>query len=425
MNRLIIDDLRGWKSSKKRKPLILQGARQVGKTWVMKEFGKLEFKNSVYLNFESSERLKNMFVPDFDIERMIKVMEIESGQTINVKDTLIILDEIQEAEKGITALKYFFEMAPQYFIIAAGSLLGISMQNKNSFPVGKVDLMKLHPMSFKEFLINSGDGKLVQELENENWEIIDSFHEYLIEKLRLFYFIGGMPEAVNEYIQTKDLNSVRNIQQKIVAGYENDFAKHAPSEIVPRIRMIWNSILPQLAKENKKFIYGQLKSGARAKDFEMAINWLTDAGLIIKVNRIEKGKLPLKAYADLDAFKLFLVDIGLLNAMAGIEARILLEKNNILTEYKGALTEQYVCQQLHPKQQLFYWSLENSRAEVDFVIQNESVILPIEVKAEENLKAKSLRVFAEKYKIKKSYRVSMAKFRKESWMENWPLYGVK
>lgn len=424
MIRLFVNELKAWKTSKKRKPLILQGARQVGKTWVMKEFGKQEFKNTVYLNFESSERLKNMFIPDFDIERMIKVMEIESGQSIQAKDTLIILDEIQEAEKGITSLKYFYEKAPQYFIIAAGSLLGISLQKKNSFPVGKVDLLKLHPMNYTEFLINTGDGKLVKELENENWEVIDSFHDYLIVKLRLYYFIGGMPEAVNDYIQTKDLNSVRSIQQKIIAGYENDFAKHAPSEIVPRIRMIWNSIISQLAKENKKFIYGQLKSGARAKDFELAINWLNDAGLILKVNRIDNGKLPLKAYADLDAFKLFLVDLGLLNAMAGLEPRILLEKNNILTEYKGALTEQYVCQQLHPLNDLYYWSLENSRAEVDFVIQKDNKIIPIEVKAEENLKAKSLKVFTEKYKSKRNIRTSMSKYREESWLVNVPLYAL-
>lgn len=425
MIRLIQNELKEWKTSKNRKPLILQGARQVGKTWLMKEFGKTEFKNSIYLNFESSERIKNMFTADFDIQRIIKVIEIESGEKFNSNNTLLIFDEIQEAEKGLTALKYFYEEAPEIFVIAAGSLLGISMQKKNSFPVGKVDILKIHPLSFSEFLINTKNESLYEEIKNENWPIIISFHEKLISLLRTYYFIGGMPECVNEYIQTKSLENVRSIQNKILMGYENDFAKHAPGDIIPKIRLVWNAILTQLSKENRKFIYGQIKSGARAKDFENAINWLVDAGLILKINRIGSGKMPLKSQMEIDAFKLFLLDVGLLNAMADIDASIILEKNSILTEFKGATTEQFVCQELIQKHELFYWSIENSRAEIDFVIQRKKEIIPIEVKAEENLKAKSLKVFVDKYKIRNAIRTSMSPYRKEDWLQNIPLYGIE
>ena len=309
MKRLLLNELVAWKNDTKRKPLILQGARQVGKTWLMREFGKQEFKQVVYLNFESSSRLKNLFVADFDIERILSAITIESDMTIDAENTLLIFDEIQEAEKGLTALKYFYEQAPQYFIIAAGSLLGVSIQKNTSFPVGKVDFMKLNPMSFAEFLENIGEQKIVEQLQNQNWHIIDTFHEKLISMLRLYYFIGGMPEAVLSYIENKDLENVREIQKKIIIGYENDFAKYAPNEIVPRIKLVWNALLSQLAKENRKFVYGQIKKGARAKDFEMAINWLTEAGLLLKVCRIEKPTLPLGAYTDYDSFKLFMLDI--------------------------------------------------------------------------------------------------------------------
>ncbi len=424
MNRLAIQELIAWKNTKIRKPLIIQGARQVGKTWLMKEFGEQEFQNVAYLNFESSNRLKEIFLFDFNIERIIAVIEIEVKQKIDPLNTLLIFDEIQEAEKGLTALKYFYEQAPEYHIVAAGSLLGISNQKNNSFPVGKVDFMSLFPMSFMEFLENIGEGQLANQLQNKNWELIDIFHEKLVEILRLYYFIGGMPEAVSNYIDNKNLETVRAIQQKILAGYENDFAKHAPNEIVPRIRLVWNALISQLAKENRKFIYGQIKKGGRAKDFETAINWLVDAGLVLKVNRIEKPTLPLNAYADFDAFKLFLLDIGLLNAIADLDQKILLEKNNILTEFKGALTEQFVCQQLKIKKELYYWTATNATAEVDFVLQSQNEIIPIEVKAEENLKSKSLKVYVEKYAPKTAIRTSMSKFRQEDWLTNVPLYGV-
>jgi uncharacterized protein len=424
MKRLIINKLADWKLNKDRKPLIIQGARQVGKTWIMKEFGKNFFENSVYINFESSTRLQKIFEDDFDIERLIRIFEIESGLKINAQNTLLIFDEIQEAQKGLTALKYFYEKAPEYYIIAAGSLLGVSLQKNNTFPVGKVDFINLYPLNLQEFLINLNENALVEALVNNQWNVIEPFHEKITHLLRLYYFIGGMPEVVHQYIENKNFLEVRDFQKKILLGYENDFAKYAPIEIVPKIRMVWQSIIGQLAKENKKFIYGQLKKGARAKDFETAINWLTNAGLLIKCNKISNPTIPLKTYSDYDVFKLYLVDIGLLNAMAEINEGILLNKNQILTEFKGALTEQFVCQELFIKHELFYWSAENATAEIDFIIQKNQEVIPIEVKAEENLKAKSLKVFVEKYQNQNAIRASMNFYRKEVWLENIPLYGV-
>ena len=424
MNRALINNLLEWKNAVNRKPLIIQGARQVGKTWLMKDFGKRYFGHMVYINFESSERLRNMFVADFNIQRILSVIEIETNQTIDAANTLLVFDEIQEAEKGLTALKYFYEQVPEYFIIAAGSLLGVSLQ-KNPFPVGKVDFLQLYPLSYLEFLENAGEQRLSNELQNNNLEVLNSFHDKLVELLRLYYFIGGMPEVVASYIDNKNLETVRNIQLKLIMGYENDFAKYAPNEIVPKIRLVWNSIISQLAQENRKFIYGQIKKGARAKDFEAAINWLVNAGLVLKINRIEKPTLPLNAYADFDSFKLFLLDIGLLNALGNLDQKIILEKNKILTEYKGALTEQFVCQTLIKKKDVYYWTAANATAEIDFVIQNENEAIPIEVKAEENLKSKSLKTYVEKYAPKTAIRTSMNGYRKESWFTNVPLYAIE
>lgn len=424
MHRSLLNKLTAWKDSNNRKPIIIQGARQVGKTWLMKTFGQIAFKQVIYLNFESSIRLQKIFVTDFNIKRIISIIEIESNQKIDAQNCLLIFDEIQEAEKGLTALKYFYEQAPEYYIVAAGSLLGISIQKNNSFPVGKVDFLQLFPLSFIEFLENNGAAMLAKQLKDKNWEVLETFHEKLVENLRLYYFIGGMPEVVADYINNNNLETVRNIQKKIITGYENDFAKHAPNEIVPRIKMVWQSIISQLSKENRKFIYGQVKKGARAKDFEAAINWLVEAGLVIRVNRIEKNTLPLNAYADFDAFKLFLLDVGLLNAIGNLNQKILLEKNNILTEFKGALTEQFVCQQLKIKKEIYYWSAFNATAEIDFVLQDKNEIVPIEVKAEENLKAKSLKLYVEKFTPKTAIRTSMNKYREESWLTNIPLYAI-
>lgn len=424
MKRTLYNDLINWKNAPNRKPLILQGARQVGKTWLMKSFGQNEFERVAYLNFESSERLKSMFSADFDIKRVISVIEIEVGYKIQPEKTLIIFDEIQEAQKGLTALKYFYEQAPQYYVMAAGSLLGVSLQRNTSFPVGKVDFLRMYPMSFFEFLENTGQGILKDHLTEKNWLVVDVFHEKLVELLRLYYFIGGMPEAVDHYRQYEDINAVRAIQDKVLLGYENDFAKYAPIEIVPRIRLVWQTLISQLAKDNRKFIFGQIRKGGRAKDFEAAINWLVDAGLVLKIQAVEKPVLPLNAYVNIDAFKLFLLDTGLLNAIAKVDAKILLEKNAILTEFKGALTEQFVAQQLNINHTLYYWTAPNATAEVDFLLQRHNEIIPIEVKAEENLKSKSLKVFTEKFKPTQAIRTSMSRFREQDWMTNIPLYGI-
>ena len=425
MKRTALKQLIDWKKSPKRKPLILNGARQVGKTWLMKEFGKQEFQDVVYVNFESSTRLKKIFSEDFQIDRIIAALEIETNQKIDSRNTLLIFDEVQEAQKGLTSLKYFYEQAPQYFVIAAGSLLGLSMHKDNSFPVGKVDFLELYPLSIIEFLVNLDEERLATEILNKNWSVVSIFHNKLVELLRLYYFIGGMPEVVADYIQQKNLSACRALQKKLILGYENDFAKHAPHALVPRIRLVWHHLISQLAKENKKFIYGQIKKGARAKDFELAIAWLVDAGLVIKVSRVEKPTQPLQAYANMDVFKLFFVDVGLLNAMADLDQKIILEKNKILTEHKGALTEQFVCQQLKGKTKLFYWSAPNATAEIDLLIEQQNKIIPIEIKAEENLKSKSLKTFVDKFRSEHALRLSMNTYRKEIWLENIPLYGVE
>jgi predicted AAA+ superfamily ATPase len=422
MQRLIIEKLNDWKESKSRKPLIIQGARQVGKTWIMKEFGEVHFKRFVYLNFENNSRLQSAFEADFHIPRLISIFEIEAGKTID-EETLIILDEIQEAPKGLTALKYFFENSPGYFVVAAGSFLGVSLQKGNTFPVGKVDFLQLFPMSFEEFLLNSGENILLKHLLEQNWEVVKPFHEKLISLLRIYYFVGGMPEVMKAYLDTRDLKMVRALQKNIVLGYENDFAKYAPTAAVPKIRLVWQSLIGQLAKENRKFMYGQLKKGGRASEFEQAIAWLVNSGLVLRCNRVSKPELPLKSYADAAAFKLFMLDVGLLNAMAGIEDVVLLEKNQILKEFKGAMTEQFICQELALHQEVFYWAPESGTAEIDFLIQQGSHVVPIEVKAEENLKSKSLAVFAEKYKPNRALRFSMNFYREQNWLTNYPLYA--
>ena len=426
MKREAINDLIDWKSSTKRKPLLLMGVRQVGKTWLVQDFGNAQYKNFVYINFEKNIKLRNLFELDFDTERIINAIKIETSINIDPEDTLLFFDEIQEAQNGITALKYFHEDAPQYHVIAAGSLLGVSLHKGTSFPVGKVDMITLYPFSFQEFLQAIGELELAEFIKKIPDANINLFHDKLVNYLRLYYFIGGMPEAIATYIESKDLNEVRKIQSKILVGYEIDFSKYAPKEIVPRIRLVWNSILAQLSKENKKYIYGHVSKGARAKDFEVAIAWLNDAGLIHKVALVTKPEIPLKSYAELDVFKLYYTDIGLMLAFAEIDKTIILEKNKILTEFKGALTEQYVLQQLHTMniKNICYWSPDEGKAEVDFIVQLGNEIIPIEVKAEENLQAKSLKQFFVKYHPKHCIRTSMSTYRYEEWMINVPLYGV-
>jgi predicted AAA+ superfamily ATPase len=424
MQRNLIKDISDWKLGSNRKPLIIQGARQVGKTWIMKAFGAANFEQVVYINFESSVRLQSIFKDDFSIPRILSIFEIETGLKIRPENTLLILDEIQEAEKGLTALKYFYEIAPEYYVIAAGSLLGVSMQKNTNFPVGKVDFLTLYPLSFEEFLLNLDELNLILALKDRNWEIVKVFNEKLISYLRLYYFIGGMPEVVQAYLSGKDLGQVRLLQNKILLGYENDFAKYAPLSLLPKIRLVWNTILRQLAKENRKFVYGHIRKGARAKDFEDAIQWLVNAGLLLQSNLVVKPTIPLKSYASSDVFKLYLLDVGLLNAMGEINEQILLNKNQILQEFKGALTEQFVAQTLKPNYHLQYWTSENATAEIDFLIQKSEHIIPIEVKAEENLKAKSLKLFEDKYQTNHATRFSMSLHRKETWLENIPLYAI-
>lgn len=426
MDRREIRQLLAWKNSENRKPLLIRGARQVGKTWLMKAFGKEEYEQCVYINFESNRRLGTIFETDFDIKRIILALQIETGIIINPENTLIILDEIQEAQGALTSLKYFHENAPEYHIISAGSLLGVALNRQTSFPVGKVEFLDLHPLSFVEFLQALGEGPLLQLLESQDWILIKTFKTKYIQLLKQYYYVGGMPEAVLSFSKNTDFDKVRDIQKRILESYELDFSKHAPREIVPRIRMLWQSIPAQLAKENKKFIYGIIKEGARAKEYELAMSWLIDCGLIYKVNRITKPAIPLKAYEDFGAFKLFIVDIGLLGAMVNMDVKTLLEGNVLFEEFKGALTEQFVMQQLITFKEIstYYWSSENATAEIDILIQFSGKIIPVEVKAEENLKAKSLKVFFGKYSPALSIRTSMSDFRKEEWLVNLPLYAL-
>ena len=425
MKRLATQYLEKWKDAPNRKPLIIKGARQVGKTWLMRDFGQKNYKNIAYVNFENS-LLKDLFVKDFDITRILSSIEIENSIKIDPQNTLIIFDEIQEAERGITALKYFYEKAPQYHIIAAGSLLGVTLHQHTSFPVGKVNFLTLYPLSFTEFIEASGNAQLLELLKRKDWTLIKTFKVRYIQLLKQYYFTGGMPEVVSEFIHNNDFIEVRNIQNRILQGYEQDFSKHAPASVVPRVRMLWNSIPTQLSKENKKFIYSAIKKSARARDFEFAISWLSDSGLVYKTHRIAKPGIPLKAYEDFGAFKLFICDVGLLAAMSELPAKAIIEGNSIFEEFKGSLTEQFVFQQMRTliDTNIFYWSSEKSRAEIDFIVQYNDSIIPIEVKSEENLMAKSLKFFHQKYPQTKPVRTSMSDFRKEDWLTNIPLYAI-
>lgn len=426
MYRAAIEKLLMWKEKSTRKPMIIEGARQVGKTWLMKEFGKQYYSDTIYINFDSNIRMAELFSSDLDTKRLIMGLELYAGRKINTKDTLIIFDEIQEVPRALTSLKYFCEDAPEYQIVCAGSLLGIALHEGTSFPVGKVEFLQLYPLSFMEFLMATGKERFVELLENQDYEMVTTFKQTYIDALKLYYYIGGMPEVVQNFVENSDLNVVREIQQRILIAYEQDFSKHAPNEIVPKIRMIWNSIPSQLAKENKKFIYGLVREGARAKDYETAIMWLSDCGLIHKISRVNAAGIPLKAYEDLKAFKLFFVDVGLLGCLVGLGQKILLDGNDLFVEFKGALTEQYVCQQFKTIDNLsvFYYTNDRGSCEIDFVVNISERIIPVEVKAEVNLRAKSLKVFHEKYKPEISVRTSMADYKKEDWLVNLPLYAI-
>lgn len=426
MERSIYSSLKKWKESPTRKPLILQGARQVGKTYILKEFGAREYSEVVYINCDDNNDMQNMFV-DYDVDRIIRSMSAISGVSIKPSTTLLILDEIQEVERGLASLKYFCEKAPEYHVAVAGSLLGITLHEGTSFPVGKVDMLYMYPMDFEEFLLAMGKEQLVELLRNNSWTALTPLRGMLTELLRQYYFVGGMPEAVKTYVERGDIWEVRSIHSKIIDAYRNDMSKHVPKQQVQRINMVWNSIPSQLARDNKKFIYGALRKGARANDFEIAIQWLVDSGLVHKVHRISKPVVPLKFYEDMASFKLFLLDCGLLGALSETPPEQILIGDNVFEEYKGAFTENYVLQQLKslPRTFVYYYSNDNSTLEIDFVVQHDAHIIPIEVKAEENLRAKSLRQFVTDNSGLHGVRFSMSDYREQDWLTNVPLWAVR
>lgn len=426
MYRIAIEKLWKWKENKHRKPLIIEGARQVGKTWLMKEFGRQAYADTVYVNFDSNSRMAELFAADLDTDRLIMGLELYADRKINPDNTLLVFDEVQEVPRALASLKYFCENAPEYHIVCAGSLLGIALHQGTSFPVGKVDFLKLYPLSFKEFLMAMKKERFAELLDKQDFDMVTSFKQTYIDFLKYYYFVGGMPEAVQNFSENKDFSEVRSIQKRILSAYEQDFSKHAPNEIVPKIRMVWNSIPSQLAKENKKFVYGLVREGARAKDCETAIMWLSDCGLVHKVSRVNTSGIPLKAYEDIKAFKLFVLDVGLLGAMTGLRGRTLLDGNDLFSEFKGALTEQFVCQQLKTIEDLgiYYYTNDRGSCEVDFIVDTGERVVPVEVKAEVNLRAKSLKAYQEKYKPELSVRTSMADYKKEEWLTNVPLYAI-
>ena len=426
MERSIYSSLKKWKDSPTRKPLILQGARQVGKTYILKEFGAREYSEVVYINCDDNNDMQNMFV-DYDVDRIIRSLSAISGVSIKPSTTLLILDEIQEVERGLASLKYFCEKAPEYHVAVAGSLLGITLHEGTSFPVGKVDMLYMYPMDFEEFLLAMGKEQLVELLRSNSWAALTPLRGMLTELLRQYYFVGGMPEAVKTYVERGDIWEVRSIHSKIIDAYRNDMSKHVPKQQVQRINMVWNSIPSQLARDNKKFIYGALRKGARANDFEIAIQWLVDSGLVHKVHRISKPVVPLKFYEDMSSFKLFLLDCGLLGALSETPPEQILIGDNVFEEYKGAFTENYVLQQLKslPRTFVYYYSNDNSTLEIDFVVQHEAHVIPIEVKAEENLRAKSLRQFVTDNSGLHGVRFSMSDYREQDWLTNVPLWAVR
>lgn len=427
MQRYALKHLIDWKNKKNHKPLVIQGARQVGKTWLIQEFGKKYYEQVAYINFDVDVKSREIFDVDYDTERLIMDIGLATKTKINAENTLIIFDEIQECPRALTSLKYFRENAPQYDIIVAGSLLGVSCHEGTGFPVGKVSFMNLFPLSFEEFLLAMGEERFVELLNKKDFKTIKLFNNKYEKLLKQYCYVGGMPEIVQDFVENKDFESVRNLQKEILSAYEEDFTKHISANTVAKIRLLWKSIPAQLSKENKKFIYGAAKEGARARDFEAALSWLINSGLVYRVNKITKPDLPITAYEDFNSFKLFVLDVGLLGAMTDLQADTIIDGNRIFEEFKGAITEQYVLQQFKTIKDLpvFYWSNETSRAEIDFVIQIKSDVVPVEVKAERNLQAKSLKVYMEKFKPNYAIRTSMADYKKTDNLIDLPLYGIE
>ncbi len=424
MQRYALKHLINWKNKKNHKPLVIQGARQVGKTWLIQEFGKKYYEQVAYINFDVDVKSREIFDIDYDTERLIMDIGLATKTKINAENTLIIFDEIQECPRALTSLKYFRENAPQYDIIVAGSLLGVACHEGTGFPVGKVSFMNLFPLSFEEFLLAMGEERFVELLNKKDFKTIKLFNNKYEKLLKQYCYVGGMPEIVQDFVENKDFESVRNLQKEIISAYEEDFTKHIPTNTVAKIRLLWKSIPAQLSKENKKFIYGAAKEGARARDFEAALSWLINSGLVYRVNKITKPDLPITAYEDFNSFKLFVLDVGLLGAMTDLQADTIIDGNRIFEEFKGAIAEQYVLQQFKTIKDLpvFYWSNETSRAEIDFVIQIKSDVVPVEVKAERNLQAKSLKVYMEKFKPNYAIRTSMADYKTTDNLIDLPLY---
>lgn len=427
MQRYALKHLIDWKNKKNHKPLVIQGARQVGKTWLMQEFGKKYYEQVAYINFDVDVKSREIFDVDYDTERLIMDIGLATKTKINAENTLIIFDEIQECPRALTSLKYFRENAPQYDIIVAGSLLGVACHEGTGFPVGKVSFMNLFPLSFEEFLLAMGEERFVELLNKKDFKTIKLFNNKYEKLLKQYCYVGGMPEIVQDFVENKDFESVRNLQKEILSAYEEDFTKHIPTNTVAKIRLLWKSIPAQLSKENKKFIYGAAKEGARARDFEAALSWLINSGLVYRVNKITKPDLPITAYEDFNSFKLFVLDVGLLGAMTDLQADTIIDGNRIFEEFKGAIAEQYVLQQFKTIKDLpvFYWSNETSRAEIDFVIQIKSDVVPVEVKAERNLQAKSLKVYMEKFKPNYAIRTSMADYKKTNSLIDIPMYAIE
>lgn len=426
MERAAYQNLLKWKNNPHRKPLLIKGARQVGKTWLMKAFGSNEYESVAYINFEKVTQLADLFETDFDIHRILRFVQLATGIIPREGKTLIIFDEIQSVKRGLLALKYFYEDAPQYHVMAAGSLLGLSIHTNESFPVGKVDFLHLHPLSYQEFMLAMGKRALLETLQSQDWKLINTFKGQYIDLLKQYYYVGGMPEVVDAYIRHNDYQEVRTIQHTILESFDNDFSKHPPLDLVPRLKMVWNAIPSQLAKENRKFIYGAVKQGGRAKEFELAIEWLQDAGLLYKVNRVSNATIPLGGFEDISAFKLFVVDVGLLGTMSGLDAKTLIDGHALFGQYKGALTEQYVLQQIKTidNAAIYYWTPQTGIAEIDFLLQLSQNVIPVEVKASENLKTKSLRSFRDKYHPSILVRTSMSDYRVDEALMNIPLYAI-
>ncbi|MDR0960785.1 MAG: DUF4143 domain-containing protein [Propionibacteriaceae bacterium] len=426
MRRALLSDLESWKNDPHRKPLVLRGARQVGKTWLLREFGRSSFDRTIYVSLEDSPAARGIFSLDSDTKRIAASLALIDGAgAIDPATTLIILDEVQEEPAALRAMKYFAENAPEYHIACAGSLLGVALHAGTTFPVGKVDFLTLHPMTFLEFLDAQGRGDLANAIADFSPDLIAPFHEDLVEWLRWYLFVGGMPEVVERFSEARDTAAARRVQRQLLDAYEQDFSKHAPIEEVPRLRAIWRTIPEQLARENRRFIYGHISAGARAKMYELALLWLGDAGLVERVNRLTVPRVPLASYADDRAFKLYFHDIGLLGALAGLDQRAVIDGDVLFTEFKGALTEQYVCQQLVAQgMRPYYWTSDSGNAEVDFVIDRDGAPTPIEVKAHTNLRAKSLRTYREKYNPVIAVRTSLAPYERQEGLINLPLYAV-